>query len=93
MKPADRAWCAIGVFVVIYNVAAKDGETLSEGADRYMLSHRRLTLSVALTVVAHVCNFVSPRFDIVHLTFGAIRRIRRWDRRGRKPRVPRDCPD
>lgn len=78
LRPSDRAWCAIGVFVVVYNLAAKEGETLSEGADRYMLSHRWITRGVAFALVSHVCNMMSPRFDIIHLAFSA---ARSWEKR------------
>lgn len=76
MKPADRGWIAIAAFVLVFNMAAEDGETLSEGADRYMLSHRWLTRGVAGALVCHVCNVVPPKYDFIHWAFLFARRWR-----------------
>jgi hypothetical protein len=77
LKPSDTAWITLGVGVITYDVLAGPGETMSEGADRYMLRHPWLVRGVAFALAAHVCNIVSPRYDVVHQMFEAMRRVGR----------------
>jgi hypothetical protein len=77
MRSADWAWIALGVYVVAYDVLASPEQTLSEGADRYMLTHPWTTRAVALAVAGHVCNLVKPEYDPIHLLFA---RVRAWKR-------------
>jgi hypothetical protein len=77
MTSADRAWVALGVGVVSYDVLCGEGETMSEGADRYMLRHPWLVRGVAFILAAHVCNLVKSDYDPLHWGFVALRRIRR----------------
>lgn len=77
MHPADRAWLTLATGVVAYNLAADDGELMSEGVDRYMLRHPWTTRLVAALVAAHVCNAMPARLDIVHWLFVLSRRWRR----------------
>lgn len=64
MKPADRAWCALAAGVVIYDVCARDGETLSDGACRYPLVPRGLVIAV---LGAHLLEIIPSRYDPLHL--------------------------
>lgn len=73
MTSADRAWCVLAAGVVIYDVCAPTGETLSEGADRYLLRNRWLTRGVAFVITLHVCNLWPVRLDPVHHLFGVLR--------------------
>lgn len=73
MRPSDRAWIALTTGVVAYDVLAPPGQTLSEGADRYMLSHPWTTRAVAFAVAAHCCNVLPGRCDPVHLLFTGAR--------------------
>lgn len=73
MSPADQAWMALGCYVLAYDVLAVPGQTLSEGADRYMLKHPWITRAVALAVAGHVCNLVKPEYDPIHLLFTGLR--------------------
>lgn len=73
MRPADRAWIALGAGVLAYDVLASPEQTLSEGADRYMLTHPWTTRVVAFAVAGHVCNLLPNRFDAVHLLFTGLR--------------------
>lgn len=75
MRPADWAWIALGVGVLAYDLAAPDGETLSEGADRYMQHHKWITRSVGIGLVAHVCNMVEPKYDPIHWAFVGMRKL------------------
>lgn len=77
MSPADRAWIALGAYVVAYDVLACPEQTLSEGADRYMLTHPWTTRAVALAVAGHVCNLLPSRCDPIHLMFAGLRAWKR----------------
>jgi hypothetical protein len=77
MTSADRAWVVLGLGVLGYDVFCEPGETMSEGADRYMLRHPWLVRGVAFILAAHVCNMAPSRYDPLHLGFVALRRIRR----------------
>lgn len=76
MKAADRAWIGLAAYVVAYDLVASPEQTLSDGADRYMLSHPWITRAVAAAVAGHVCNLVPDRFDVIHQLFKAARRGR-----------------
>lgn len=73
MSPADKAWIVLGLYVIGYNVLAAPEQTLSEGADRYMLKHPWITRGVALAVAGHVTNSVKPKYDPIHLVFAVLR--------------------
>lgn len=73
MTPAGYAWCGIGGFVLAYNLAAEDGETLSEGADRVLLRHPWLVRLCAYSVASHIVNAVPVRYDPIHWVFTAAR--------------------
>lgn len=73
MRPADRAWIALATGVLAYDVLAPPTQTLSEGADRYMLNHPWLTRWVAFSLAAHVCNLAEPEWDVIHLLFAGLR--------------------
>jgi hypothetical protein len=77
LTPADRAWIVLGLGVFGYDVACGEGETMSEGADRYMLRHPWLVRGVAFALASHVCNLVPDRYDVVHQMFVAVRRVSR----------------
>lgn len=77
VRPSDKAWIALGVGVFGYDAFCGPGETMSEGADRYMRHHPWLVRFVAFALAAHVCNLVPDRFDAVHQMFVSVRRIRR----------------
>lgn len=77
MHAADKAWLALAAGVVTYNLLAEDGELLSEGADRYMLTHPWLTRGAALVLAGHVCNVWPSRLDLIHWLFVLSRRWRR----------------
>jgi hypothetical protein len=75
MRPADRAWIALATGVLAYDVLAPPSQTLSDGADRYMMNHPWLTRTVAFALAAHVCNLVRPECDPIHLFFKVLRRV------------------
>ena len=77
LQASDRAWIALGVGVLMYDVLADPGQTLSEGADRYMIHHKWITRSIGVSLVMHVCNMVDERYDWIHWVFVLSRRWRR----------------
>jgi hypothetical protein len=77
VRPADRAWIALATGVLAYDVLAPPSQTLSEGADRYMLNHPWITRSVALAVAGHVCNLLPDHCDPLHVMFAGLRAWKR----------------
>ena len=77
LRPADRAWLALGAGVVAYDMLAGPEQTLSEGADRYMLKHPWTTRAVAAAVAGHVCNLLPDRYDPIHVLFSGLRAWKR----------------
>ena len=73
MRAGDKAWIGLGIGVGVYEVLARDGELMSEAADRYMLRHPWLVRVVAFLLAAHVCNLLPDRCDPLHLLFLAQR--------------------
>ncbi|OCB41891.1 hypothetical protein A5677_00480 [Mycobacterium malmoense] len=77
MRPADRAWLMLAGAILTYEIAADEGELLSEAADRYMLAHPWITRTVVFSIAAHLCNLVKDRYDPLHWLFVAKSRLRR----------------
>jgi hypothetical protein len=77
LRPSERAWLALGVGVLAYDVCAPDGETLSEGVDRWLEAHTWITRVVILTVARHLGNELTADIDPLALTLGLARRLRR----------------
>lgn len=75
MRAADRAWLVLAAGVVVYEMAAEDGELLSEGADRYMQHHPWLTRTVVAALALHIANAVPCRIDPIHQLFAVKRRL------------------
>ena len=60
---AGRAWGVMAAGIVAYELAAPQGELLSEGVDR-ALEHNRLLTTAAIGVTAlHLLNVIPPRYD------------------------------
>lgn len=70
MKPADRAWLAIGAGVLAYEGLASrrrhDWELLSEAADRYRSRHPVITHALVLYLAAHLLRRWPQRLDPLH---------------------------
>jgi hypothetical protein len=77
MKPSDYAWLILAGYVIGWDTLCVEGQTLSDGADHYMLRHPWLTRAVAFGISAHVCNMVPERYDPVHKFAVAVRAFRR----------------
>lgn len=77
MRPSDRAWIVLGAGVVAWDTSCGDGNTLSEAADAYLLSHPWLTRAVVAAVALHLTNAVPQTLDPIHWLFLAARGVRR----------------
>lgn len=77
MTAADRAWVTLGVGVLVYDLLAEPGMTMSEGADKWMLRRPWLVRGVAFAVAAHVANTIPSRVDPIHGLFVLSRKWRR----------------
>lgn len=66
---SKRAWGALALGILAYEMAAPQGELLSEGTDRALGSHPYLTrLGIGL-VACHLANALPPRYDPIHQLF------------------------
>ena len=68
MRPADKAWLAVLVGVVTYEVAAglRRWELLSEAADRYRNRRPLVTHGVVLYLAGHLLRRWPQRVDPLH---------------------------
>lgn len=78
MRPADRAWLAIGAGVLGYEALASrrrhDWELLSEACDRYRLRHPVIVYGLIIYLAAHLARIVPAPLDPLHRLAGWIRR-------------------
>jgi len=63
MRASERAWLTLGMGVVIYEIAAGDGELLSHQVDRWLESHPVITSTVITITAAHLLNIIPERLD------------------------------
>lgn len=69
MRPSERAWTAIGLGVIAYDVLAPPHETLSERVDDALEVSpykRAATLGAIALVAAHLGNVIPQRYDPFH---------------------------
>lgn len=68
MRPADYAWTALAVGVVVYEAyaALSQAELLSEAVDRYRRHHPAITLGAITYLAAHLARAIPPRIDPLH---------------------------
>lgn len=71
---ARRAWAAVGLGVIAYDLACPQGEQLSEGVDRALDTHRLVTLGAIGVTAAHLANVIPPRFDPFKRTIDFIKK-------------------
>lgn len=60
---AARGWLAIAGLVTAYELAAPQGELLSEGVDRALNSHPLLTKAAIGVTALHLVNMIPERLD------------------------------
>lgn len=64
--PAKTAWMVLGAGVLAHDVFCKQGETLSEGVDRALESHKVLALGAIALTALHLANVIPPKYDPIH---------------------------
>lgn len=64
----DIGWIVLWAYVIAWTCTSRDGETLSEAADRYLNNHRSrwLTEAALLTCYLHLSNRVPDKYDLWH---------------------------
>lgn len=73
LRPGNKAWIVLGLYVLGWDAFCRDGETLSEAADDWP---PLWTTVVAFAVAGHVSNRIPPRWDAVHWAYLGIRALR-----------------
>lgn len=63
MRSAERAWFALGIGVLVYEMLAHDGELLSHQVDRWLESHPVLTTAAITITAAHLLNVLPRKAD------------------------------
>lgn len=63
---AKRAWIALGVLVAAYEIAAPEGELLSEGVDRAIMEHKTATIGAIAVTALHLANVLPEQIDPFH---------------------------
>jgi hypothetical protein len=63
MRSAERAWAALGIGVLAYELLAREGELLSHQVDRWLETHPAVTWAVVTLTAAHLLNVIPPRAD------------------------------
>lgn len=63
MRSAERAWFALGIAVLVYEVMAGEGELLSHQVDRWLDAHPILTTAAVTLTAAHLLNVLPSKAD------------------------------
>ncbi len=61
---AGKAWAVLAGGVLAYDAVAK--ETMSEGMDRLIASHRLLAFGAVTITAAHLLNYLPEPIDPLH---------------------------
>jgi hypothetical protein len=72
--PAKTAWVVLGAAVLAHDVFCREGETLSEGADRALEKNKLMALGGIALVAGHLANAIPPRYDPIHQFASIIKR-------------------
>lgn len=75
MMNARQAWCLLAAGVVVFDILAAPGDTLSEQVDVWLVEHPVVTTAVVATVSLHLLNVLPPSFDPLHVGFATIRKV------------------
>ena len=67
MRHGDVAWIALAVGVLAYEIAAPQGELLSEACDRYRRRHPILVESIIFYLALHLLRGLPARLDPLHV--------------------------
>lgn len=81
MSPAAKAWAVLAAWVIGWDLLSTEGQTLSEGVDRW-IERNPATTRLAIAIVAlHLGNALPAQADPLHLALVAARKVWRCTRR------------
>lgn len=63
VRPSEKAWAVLVIGIVSYEIAAHEGELLSEQIDRWLDRHRLVTTAAVTITAAHLLNWLPARLD------------------------------
>lgn len=63
MRAGSKAWLALGIGVVVYEFASREGELLSEAVDRYLEEYPVVTTAAIVLTAMHLLNVLPERVD------------------------------
>jgi hypothetical protein len=66
MRHGDAAWVSLACGILAYEIAAPNGELLSEAVDRYRRRHPFITNGLILYVALHLMRGIPARIDPLH---------------------------
>lgn len=61
--PSELAWGVLAASIITYDVLCPNGQTLSEGVDRALESHKVLTLAAIGVTALHLANLLPDSID------------------------------
>lgn len=88
MTPADKAWIAIGMGVIVWDMTCPPGEMLSEASRRYAKNHQLLAHVVVASVGAHLLDLIPRWVDPIHWVGVALRELRWISRPSHRKSTP-----
>ncbi|MEV0759570.1 hypothetical protein [Nocardia sp. NPDC050435] len=62
----ERAIVGLAVAVLVYEIAAPEGQLISHAVDRLLETHRLATIFAITYTAAHLLNVLPPRLDLYH---------------------------
>lgn len=74
-RHGDVGWLAVFGMILALEMMARDGEQLSDAADRYMRAHPWVTSTVVVVTAAHLTNLSPERIDPWMLAVRGLRRL------------------
>lgn len=72
---AKRGWLAVGALVGAYELAAPEGQLLSEGVDRALEKHPLLVTAAVGSVALHLLNAIPEQIDPISRINDVARRL------------------
>lgn len=73
LKPSTKAWGALVMGVIAYDLLCKEGETLSEGMDHFIEKHPVISLGAIAVTAGHLSNIIPEQYDPIHRLVSHVR--------------------
>jgi hypothetical protein len=73
IESSDWACIAAAAAITTYDVLAREGQTISEAVDRYLIAAPLITELILAAIYLHVSNRLPSRLDPIHWAFGMIK--------------------